>query len=245
MLANYLKAVALAIHTGTAPFPTRAFCRPGPAAVGRDRRAGRRSARQSGTGCGTSVVRPRWCPPRLRRKWRKRRIAVATSPVEQERGRPRTPPAPTRRACRSAPGTERVSLDCFPRPTGRLQVLFVLVVQTPARGKVVHFNGTAHPTAQWAAPRLVDAFPWATAPRSRLRDREAIYGDRFHRPISNAGVAQGLAAPRRPGQNAVWDRRIARLRWEGLENGMVVREGHLRRLLTSSTHASHRWGMPL
>jgi putative transposase len=41
------------------------------------------------------------------------------------------------------------------------------------------FNVTAHPTAEWTARQLIEAFPEDSAPRYLLRDRDQIYGEEF------------------------------------------------------------------
>jgi hypothetical protein len=65
---------------------------------------------------------------------------------------------------------------------------------------VVHFNVTEHPTAQWTAQQLAEAFPWETAPTYLLRDRDAVYGACFQRRAANLGIDQILTAPRSPWQ---------------------------------------------
>jgi hypothetical protein len=54
-----------------------------------------------------------------------------------------------------------VSVDFFTVPTIRFQVLYVFLVLAHERRRVVHFAVTAHPTAEWAAQQLREAFPWA------------------------------------------------------------------------------------
>jgi hypothetical protein len=92
--------------------------------------------------------------------------------------------------------TELVSLDCFTVPTVGFKVLFVLVVVAHARRRILHFNVTDHPAAQWTTQQLVEAFPWETAPRYLLPDRDAVYGDRFQRRITRLSIDQVLGVPR-------------------------------------------------
>jgi len=61
-----------------------------------------------------------------------------------------------------------VAIDFFSVPTVDFRVLFVLVVLAHHRRRVIHFNVTEHPTAQWTAQQLVEAFPWDDAPRYLL-----------------------------------------------------------------------------
>jgi len=98
---------------------------------------------------------------------------------------------------------------------------------------VVHFNVTEHPTAQWTAQQLVEAFPWDTAPKYLLRDRDAVYGACFQRRVMSLGMEQVLTAPRSPWQNAVAERLIGSIRRECLDDVVVFSEGHLRRLLAN------------
>ena len=69
-----------------------------------------------------------------------------------------------------------MACDVFTVPTVPFRVRFVLMILAHARPAVVHGNVTAHPTAQWTAPQVVEAFPGDEAPCSLLRDRDNIYG---------------------------------------------------------------------
>ena len=109
-----------------------------------------------------SRANPRWGAPRILGELRKLGIGVAKSTVERNRVRPRRPSSPSWRTFLKNHLTELVALDFFPVPTVGFKVLFVLVVLAHHRRKVVHFNVTDHPTAQWTAQQLVEAFPWET-----------------------------------------------------------------------------------
>ena len=63
-----------------------------------------------------------------------------------------------------------VSVDFFTVPTIRFQVLYVFLVLAHDRRRVLHFNVTAHPTAEWTAQQLREAFPCERVPRYLLRD---------------------------------------------------------------------------
>ncbi|MFI5340677.1 MAG: integrase core domain-containing protein [Candidatus Methylomirabilales bacterium] len=213
--------------------------RTGPAGRPAIRREGRQLIRE------ISVANPRWGSPRILGELRKLGIAVAKSTVEKYRVRPRRPTSPTWRAFLKHHVTELVSIDFFTVPTVGFKVLFVLVVLAHARRRIVHFNVTEHPTARWTAQQLVEAFPWETAPKYLLRDRDAVYGEGFQRRVANLGIDQILAAPRSPWQNAYAERLIGSIRRECLDHAIVFSEGHLRRLLASYFHYHHRWRTPL
>jgi transposase InsO family protein len=92
------------------------------------------------------------------------------------------------------------SVDFFTVPTLTGRVLLVLVVLAHHRRRIVHVNVTAHPTAEWAAQQVVEAFPDDTAPRWIHRDRDRIYGAAFHRRVAGMGIAEVVSAPASPWQ---------------------------------------------
>ena len=76
-------------------------------------------------------------------------------------------------------GKSLVSVDFFPVPTIRFEILYVFAVLAHERRRMVHFAVTAHPTAEWTAQQRREAFPWDSAPRYLLRDRDHIFGQDF------------------------------------------------------------------
>ncbi|HSF34460.1 MAG TPA: integrase [Candidatus Tectomicrobia bacterium] len=152
-----------------------------------------------------SQVNPTWGAPRIVGELRKLGIDVAKSTVEKYRVRSRKPPSHTWRAFLKTHVMDLVSLDFFVVPTVAYKVLFVLVILAHHRRHVVHFNVTEHPTAQWTAQQVVEAFPWDEAPRYLLRDRDRIYGDVFRQRVWHMGIEEVLIAPRSP-----WPRPVQR-----------------------------------
>jgi len=128
-----------------------------------------------------SRANPTWGSPRIVGELAKVGIMVAKSTVEKYRIRTTGSPSPTWRAFLETQVKDLVSIDFFIVPTLRLEVLYVLIVLTHERRRIVHFNVTAHPTAQWTAQQMVEAFPFDTAPRYLVRDRDGIYGKTFCR----------------------------------------------------------------
>lgn len=127
--------------------------------------------------------------------------------------------------------TEMVAVDFLVVPTIRFRMLFVFIVLSHARRQVIHFNVTAHPTAEWTAQQITEAFPWETAPRFLLRDRGSSYGDVFRQRVRSLEIAEVLTALRSPWQNAYVERLNGSIRRECLDRVVIWNERHLLRIL--------------
>ena len=104
------------------------------------------------------------------------------------------------------------------------------VASSHDRRRVVHFNVTSNPTAEWTARQITEAFPEDSAPRYMIRDRDGVYGDVFRGRVKAMGIKEVLIAPRSPWQNPFVERAIGTLRRECLDHIIVVDERHLRRV---------------
>ena len=167
----------------------------------RARPPGRRPGRPSAH--PTDVrANPLWGAPRIHGELQKLGIEISQATVSKYVVRPRTPPSQTWRTFLDNHVRSLVSVDFFTVPTMTFKVLFVFVVLAHHRRRVVHFNVTDAPTAQWTAQQLVEAFPWETAPRYLLRDRDAVYGVVFSRRVQALGIREVKTAPRSPWQKA-------------------------------------------
>ena len=133
-----------------------------------------------------------------------------------------------------------VSNDFFTVPRVKYRILFVLVVLSHSRRRVLHFNVTEHPTALWTAQQMVEALPEDTAPRYLLRDRDGVYGNCFRERVKGMGIEEVLTAPRSPWQNPFAERFVGSIRRECLNHVVVLGERHLRRILKSYFHYYHR-----
>jgi transposase InsO family protein len=145
----------------------------------------------------------------------------------------RKPPSQTWRAFLNNHVRDLVSVDFFTVPTVSFRVLFVFVVLAHHRRRIVHFNVTEHPTAEWTGQQMVEAFPEDTAPRFLLRDRDKIYGEDFRQRIQGLSLEEVLSAPASPWQRAYVERLIGSIRHDCLDHVIVLGEGHLRRILKS------------
>jgi len=131
-------------------------------------------------------------------------------------------------------------VDFFTVPTIRFQILYVFLVLAHDRRRVVHFNVTAHPTAEWTAQQLRNAVPWNNVPRYLVRDRDGIFGTTFRAALEAMGTKDVLTAPRSPWQRAYIERVIGSIRRECLDHVIVLSEASLRRTMRSYLAYYHR-----
>jgi len=107
------------------------------------------------------------------------------------------------------------------------------------RRRVIHSNVTEHPTAEWTAAQLVQAFPWDNAPRYLLRDRDSIYADVFCAQAKCMEITEVLTAFRSPWQTPYVERLIGSIRRECLNHVVILNEKSLRRLMASHIDYYH------
>jgi putative transposase len=184
---------------------------------------------------------PTWGSPRICGELAKLGLDVARSTVDKYLPRTRPPVSPTWKTFLEAHTKDLVAVDFFTVPTIRNRVLFVFVVLALDRRRVVHFNVTTNPTAEWTARQIVQAFPYDSAPKYLVRDRDNIYGDVFSRRVRGMGIEEVITSYRSPWQNGYVERLIGTIRRECLDYMIIFSEGHLRRVLKRYFAYYHRW----
>ncbi len=188
-----------------------------------------------------SMANPLWGAPYIVGELGKIGIHLPKSTVAKYMVRCRKPSSSTWRTFLKNHIKEIVAVDFFVVPTVRNQVLFVFLVLAHHRRRVLHFNVTTHPTAEWTAQQIIEASPWDEEPRFLLRDRDGIYGEYFSRRVRNMGIEQVVTAPRSPWQNPYVERLIGSIRRECLDHTIVLSERHLKRVLAHYFSYHHRW----
>ncbi len=139
-----------------------------------------------------------------------------------------------------------VAIDFFVVPTAMFRVLYVFLVMSHDRRRILHFSATTSPSARWTAQQVREAFPYDTGPRYLLRDRDRIFGTDFVRCVGSIGIEEVVTAPASPWQNPDCERLIGSIRRECLDHVIVLNERHLMRVLrgyasyyhSSRTHRS-------
>ena len=180
-----------------------------------------------------SLANPRWGAPRIHGELLKLGFQLSQATVAKYMVRRRKPPLQTWRTFLGNHAKDLVSADFFVAPTVFFRVLFVFVILSHDRRRPVHFAVTEHPTAEWTARQLLEAFPWDSAPRYLLRDRDGNYREKFSEAANWLGIREVLTAPQSPWQNAYVERMIGSIRRECLDHVIALNEAGLRRVLKS------------
>jgi transposase InsO family protein len=122
------------------------------------------------------------------------------------------------------------AMDFLVVPTVGFRLLFILRHE---RRRLISLSVTDHPTAEWIARQITDAFPWEEAPDYMIRDRDRCYGHTVIKRLSAMGIRDHPIAPRSPWQNGHAERLIGSIRRECLDHIVVFGEAHLRRILAA------------
>jgi putative transposase len=141
-----------------------------------------------------------WGAPRIHGELLKLGIQISQATVAKYRVSQRKPPSQTWRTFLENHVKQLVSTDFLVVTTVSFRLLFVFVVLGHHRRRAIHFNVTAHPTAEWTARQIAEAFPWDSAPRYLLHDRDCIYGAAFRQRVGEMGIREVLTAARSLGK---------------------------------------------
>ena len=122
------------------------------------------------------------------------------------------------------------AIDMCVVPTLTFDRLFAFLVLGHGRRQLLWFEMTRHPTAEWLARQITEAFPWASAPAYLVRDNDRAYGHVFTSRVRAMGIRDQPISPRSPWQNGIAERLIGALRRECLDQMVICGEAHLRRI---------------
>jgi len=154
--------------------------------------------------------------------------------------RRRGAPSPTWRSFLRNQAEGIVAIDMFVMASASFRLLYVMIILAHDHRKIMRTAVTEYPTAAWLSRQVTEAFPWETAPRYLLRDRDASFGSDFRSRVEAMGITEVITAPRSPWQNAYVERVIGSIRRECLDHILIFNERHLRRVLFSYVDYYHR-----
>ncbi len=120
-----------------------------------------------------------------------------------------------------------MAMDFFTVPTDGLKVLYVFFIIDHATRKIVHFNVTGNPTAEWVKQQLREAYPFNETPKYLIFDRDSIF--KAVKPFIKdiLGIKPKVIA-----YFAAWQRYVLSARVEMLEYAVVLNESHLKSLMS-------------
>ena len=174
---------------------------------------------------------PTWGAPRICAELAQLGYELAPSTVAKYMVRRQGAPSPTWRTFLKNHAPDIAACDFFVVPTAAFRLLYCFVILSHDRRRVLHFGVTAHPTAEWTARQVVQAFPYETAPKYLVRDNDGIYGEAFRRRVKSLDIDEVPIAYHSPWQNAYCERLIGSIRRECLDHLIVLGEKHLTRIL--------------
>ncbi len=144
------------------------------------------------------------------------------------------------------------AMDFFAAPTITFGVLYCFFVIGHDRRRILHFNVTKHPTSLWVVQQLREAFPFESAPRFLIFDRDGKYGVEVPAAVRSLRIRPVRTSFESPWQNGVAERWVESCRHDLLDHIIAVNESHLKRLLSDyvryyhedRTHLGLRKGTP-
>ena len=158
---------------------------------------------------------------------------VAQSTVSKYLMRCQNPPSQSWKTFLQNHAEAIAAIDMCVVPTLTFNLLFAVLVLGHGRRQLLWFEVTRHPTAEWLARQITEAFPWASAPAYLVRDNDRAYGHIFTSRVRAMGIRDRPISPRSPWQNGIAERLIGTVRRECLDRILIFGESHLRRVLAS------------
>jgi putative transposase len=187
------------------------------------------------------VTQNHWGAPRIHGELLKLGVQVSERTVSRyvRLFRPRRAPKSSWKTFLTTHRDALAATDFFTVPTVTFRLFYVLVILQHDRRRLLHVNVTAHPSAAWVCQQLREAFPFDTALRYVLLDRDAIFSTEVCRVLEHMEVRPVRTSVQSPWQNGVAERWIGTCRRELLDHVIVLNEEHLRRLLREFVEYYH------
>jgi transposase InsO family protein len=131
------------------------------------------------------------------------------------------------------------AMDFFTVPTITFGVLYCFFIIAHDRRRILHFNVTKHPTSLWIVQQLREAFPFDSAPRFLIFDRDAKYGLEVPAAVRSLKINPVQTSFESPWQNGIAERWVGSCRRELLDHIIPIDERHLKRLLSEYIRYHH------
>jgi len=172
-----------------------------------------------------------WGAPRIHGELQKLGYDICESTIAKYMVRRSSPPSQTWRTFIRNHMSDLAAIDFFTVHTAGFKTLYVFLILSLHRRRVIHFNVTSNPTADWTSLQLIQAFPFDLSPRYLIRDRDSIYDQQVVDTLNMLGIKQVVISRRSPWQNGFCERIVGTIRRACLDHVIVLNERHLRRVL--------------
>src|SRR6202790_832898 len=131
------------------------------------------------------------------------------------------------------------AMDFFTVPTITFGMLYCFFIIGHDRRRILYFHVTRHPTSLWVVQQLREAFPFGSAPRVVIFDRDAKYGAELPAAIRSMRIECVRTSLRSPWQNGIAERWVESCRRDLLDHVIALSERHLSRLLADYVSYYH------
>src|SRR5262245_44227232 len=159
-----------------------------------------------------SKENPLWGASRIHGELLMLGFEVAQSTVSKYMVRRRNPPSQTWETFLRNHADAIAAIDICVVPTMTFDLLFAFLVLGHGRRQLLWFEVTRHPTAEWLARQITEAFPWVSAPAYLVRDNDRAYGNVFTSRVRAMGIRDRPISYGSPWQNGIAERLIGTLR---------------------------------
>ncbi len=132
-----------------------------------------------------------------------------------------------------------VAFDFFTVPTVTFKLLYCFFVIEHGRRKILHFNTTRHPTAEWVVQQMRETFPEAAPYRYAIFDHDSKFDAEVISFLQATGLKPKRTSVQAPWQNGIAERWVGSVRREILDHVIALNEQHLRRLIRDYVNYHH------
>jgi hypothetical protein len=143
---------------------------------------------------------PLWGAPRIHGELLKLGIEIGQTIVAKYMARRRGPPSQGWKTFLRNHADGIVSMDLFVVLTISFRLLYSLLIMGHGRRQILWFGVTAHPTAEWIANQLTEAYSREQIPRYLISDRDRGYSEVFVRRVRSIGIRDRPTSCRSPWQ---------------------------------------------
>jgi transposase InsO family protein len=134
-----------------------------------------------------------------------------------------------------------LACDFFVTVTATFRLLYIFVVLEVGTRRILHWNVTDHPTAEWTAQQFRMVVPGDQPHRFVVHDHDSIYSEGVDRTIAAMGLTVVKTPAHAPQANAFCERLIGTIRRECLDFVIPLNERHVRSVLREWPPAHEPW----